>query len=47
MTAQYFISREGRAVVPGSGGRHRKPVEPSLAALVARQVAAQLGGLFR
>lgn len=48
MTVQYLIERAGRdPVVPGSGGRHRRFREPSLTALVVRQVRAQLQGVFR
>lgn len=45
MTADWFMEGEGRAIVPGSGGRHRLVVEPSLVTLVVRYVRARLWGL--
>lgn len=47
MTGQWFIEREGRAIVPGSGGRHRRYVEPSLAGLVLRRLLTQARGVRR
>lgn len=47
MTATWHIEREGRAITPGSGGRHRRYVEPSLAGLVLRRLLAQARGARR
>ncbi|MGH3992808.1 MAG: hypothetical protein ACRDSN_10150 [Pseudonocardiaceae bacterium] len=41
------VAREGGVIVPGSGGRHRRFREPSLALLVMRRLLAEARGMLR
>lgn len=43
----YYVEKAGRVIKPGTGGRHRKVVEPTLAGLVLRQLLAQARGARR
>lgn len=47
MNAQYVIEQAGQVIVPGSGGRHRRYREPSLAGLALRRLLAQARGARR